>query len=58
VFRDIVRKRLERGPILRRLREEFFKAATQIFDPDEFLVAFRKDLENLNSRTLVKGCIR
>jgi hypothetical protein len=53
VFRDIVRKRLERGPILRRLREEFFKAATQIFDPDEFLVAFRKDLENLNSHALV-----
>jgi hypothetical protein len=38
MFRDILRRRLEKGPILRRLREEFFKATTQIFDADEFLL--------------------
>jgi hypothetical protein len=29
------------------LREEFFKAATQLLDADEFLVALRKDLEDM-----------
>ncbi len=53
MFRDIIRKRLEKGPLLRRLREEFFKAATQIFDADEFLVELRKDLRNLNSHALI-----
>jgi len=52
-FRDILRRRLERGPILKRLREEFFKAATQIFDADEFLLALRKDLESLSEYALV-----
>ena len=53
LFRDILRRRLEKGPILKRLREEFFKAVTQIFDPDEFLVVFRKDLENMNYYVLI-----
>jgi hypothetical protein len=39
IFRDILRKRLEKGPLLRKLREEFFKAATQIFDPEQFFVS-------------------
>ena len=53
MFRDVLRRRLEKGPILKKLREEFFKAATQIFDPDEFLVAFRRDLENMNYYALI-----
>jgi len=53
MFRDFLRKRLEKGPILKRLREEFFKAATQIFDADEFMLALRKDLENLNDYALI-----
>jgi hypothetical protein len=39
--------------MLRRLREEFFKVATQIFDPGEFLIAFSKDLENMNYYALI-----
>jgi len=53
MFRDILRKRLEKGPILKRLREEFFKAATQILDADEFFVELRKDLEKLNDYVLI-----
>lgn len=53
MFRDVLRRRLEKGPILKKLREEFFKATTQIFDPDEFLVAFRRDLENMNYYALI-----
>jgi hypothetical protein len=53
MFRDILKRRLERGPILKRLREEFFKAATQILDADEFLVALRKDLEGLGDYALI-----
>ena len=53
MFREILRRRLERGPILKRLREEFFKAATQILDADEFLVALRKDLEGMKGYALV-----
>ncbi|MFZ8790106.1 MAG: hypothetical protein ACO2OZ_10690 [Acidilobaceae archaeon] len=40
MFRDILRRRLEKGPILKRLRDEFFKAATQILDADEFLLNY------------------
>jgi hypothetical protein len=53
MFRDIIKKRLEKGPILKKLREEFFKATTQILDPDEFILALRKDLENLNDYALI-----
>jgi len=53
LVREIIRRRLERGPILRRLREEFFKAATQILDPDEFLVELRKDMMNMSSHVIV-----
>jgi hypothetical protein len=53
MFRDLLRKRLEKGPILKRMREEFFKSATQILDADEFILALRKDLENLNSYALI-----
>jgi len=53
IFRDILRKRLEKGPLLRKLREEFFKAATQIFDPEEFFVSLRRDIENINSYALI-----
>ena len=53
MFRDVIRKRLEKGPILKRLREEFFKAATQILDPDQFLVELRKDLKNMASHAIV-----
>ena len=53
MFRDILRRRLERGPVLKRLREEFFKAATEILDPDEFLLALRRDIEKLNNYVLI-----
>jgi len=53
LFRDLLRRRLEKGPILRRLREEFFKAATQLLDADEFLLALRKDLEGMKDYALI-----
>jgi hypothetical protein len=53
MFRDIVKRRLEKGPVLRRLREEFFKATTQILDSDQFLVKLRDDLRNLKSYCLI-----
>jgi hypothetical protein len=53
VFRDLLRKRLEKGPVLKKLREEFFKAATQILDADEFILALRKDLESLSNYALI-----
>jgi len=53
LFRDVLRRRLEKGPVLRRLREEFFKAATEILDPDEFLLALRRDMEKLNNYVLI-----
>jgi len=48
MLRDLLRSRLEKGQILKRLREEFFKAAMQLLDADEFLMTFRKDLEGRN----------
>uniref|UniRef100_A0A7C4S5I5 PLD phosphodiesterase domain-containing protein n=2 Tax=Archaeoglobaceae TaxID=2232 RepID=A0A7C4S5I5_9EURY len=53
MLRDLLRSRLEKGPILKRLKEEFFKAAMQLLDADEFLVAFRKDLEGMKHYVLI-----
>ena len=53
MFRDILKKRLEKGPVLKKLKEEFFKAATQIFDSEEFPVKLREDLRNLNNYCLI-----
>ena len=36
---------MRRGPILRRLRDRFFKASTMILDPDQTWVQLRKDFE-------------
>jgi hypothetical protein len=53
MFRDIFKRRLEKGPMLKRLKEEFFKAATQILDAEQFFVKLREDLKNLNNYCLI-----
>ena len=53
MLRDLLRSRLEKGPILKRLKEQFFKAAMQLLDADEFLVTFRKDLEGMKHYVLI-----
>jgi len=45
ITRKILERRLEKGPILKRLREQVFKASTRILDPDQMEVEFRNDLK-------------
>lgn len=44
-FRRILEERMRRGPILRRLREQFFKATTKVYDADTFYETLRRDLK-------------
>jgi len=42
-------ERSEKGPILRKLREQMFKAATQLLDADNFFSRLREDIKNANA---------
>jgi len=39
----------EGGPVLRKLREQFFKATTKVFDADPFYDSLRGDMEKLRA---------
>ena len=45
ISRKILERRLKKGPVLKRLREQVFKASTRILDPDQMEVEFRNDLK-------------
>ena len=53
MFRKLWRERLERGKILKQLREQFFKASTEILDPDQFFVKLREDLVACQSHAVI-----
>jgi len=45
IGKRFLEERMRRGPILRRLRDRFFRASTMILDPDQTWVQLRKDFE-------------
>jgi hypothetical protein len=45
IFRDILRKRLEKGPLLRKLREEFLKQLLRFLILSSFLYHYEEILK-------------
>lgn len=45
-LRRILEERMRKGPILKRLREQFFKATTMVLDADRFHVNLLDDIKN------------
>ena len=43
-LRRLLRERMQRGPILKKLREEFFKASTRIIGSEEFDGVLSEDI--------------
>ncbi|MDK2870429.1 MAG: hypothetical protein PWP39_1664 [Pyrococcus sp.] len=52
-FKKIVEDRMRRGPILKRLREQFFKASTKILDAVDFEGALKGDLKNAKKLVVI-----
>jgi hypothetical protein len=52
-LRRFLEERARKGPVLKRLREQFFKAATRIYDADRFYVALLDDIRNAKSFVVV-----
>ncbi len=45
-LRKALEERVKKGPVLRRLREEFFRAVTRVYDADRFHVSLLDDIKN------------
>ena len=52
-LRRLLRERIQKGPILKKLREEFFKASTRIVAPEEFDGALSKDIGNAKAIVVI-----
>lgn len=53
LFKRIVEERIKKGPILRRLREQFFKASTKILDAVDFESFLKNDIKEAKSLVIV-----
>lgn len=52
-LRKALEERMRKGPVLRRLREEFFKAVTRVYDADRFHVSLLDDIKNAKNFVVV-----
>lgn len=52
-FRRLLRGRIQKGPILKKLREEFFKASTRIVGPEEFDGILSEDIGNAKAVVVI-----
>lgn len=50
---NIIKHRVRRGPILKALRDQFFLAATEIYDADEFEVHLRGDIDRAEKFVMI-----
>ena len=53
VFKKIIEERMKKGPILKRLRETFFKASTRILDPIDFESSLKNDIKSAQNIVIV-----
>jgi len=53
LLRRLLEERMKRGPILKKLREQFFRAATKVLDADQFYESLREDLRRAKSFVVV-----
>jgi len=52
-FKRIVEERMKKGPLLKRLREQFFRASTRILDPIDFESALKSDISNAKNSVII-----
>jgi len=52
-LRKTLEERMRKGPVLRRLREEFFRAVTRVYDADRFHVSLLDDIKNAKNFVVV-----
>ena len=52
-LRKVLEERMRKGPVLRRLREEFFKAVTRVYDADRFHVSLLDDIKSAKNFVVV-----
>jgi len=52
-FREFLKRRFERGPVLKRLRDMFFEASTEILDPDQLIIRLRDDLRECEDHMVI-----
>jgi hypothetical protein len=53
MFRRFMEERLRKGPILKKLREQMFKASTKIIDPAGLDSSLRSDIEGCKSHIVI-----
>lgn len=51
--RGLLRRRFERGPVLKRLRDQVFKLTTKVLDPTHFDVEFVDDIRDAQSEVII-----
>jgi len=52
-LRRLLRERIQKGPILKKLREEFFKASTRIVSPEEFDGVLSEDIGSARAAVVI-----
>ena len=53
MFRKFMEERLRKGPMLKKLREQIFKASTKIIDPAGLDSSLRSDIEGCKSHIVI-----
>jgi len=53
VVEEFLRRRVEKGAVLRKLKEQVFKATTEILDPDRFYARLKEDLANAKYEVII-----
>jgi len=52
-LKKLLRERMEKGPLLKKLRDQFFKASTKIVDAQEFDSAMLSDITNAKALVVI-----
>ena len=52
-LRKVLEERMKRGPVLKRLREQLFKAVTKVYDADRFHVSLLDDIKNAKNFVVI-----
>ncbi len=52
-LRKVLEERMKRGPVLKRLREQFFRAVTKVYDADRFHVSLLDDIKDAKNFVVI-----
>ncbi len=52
-LRKLLEERMKKGPLLRKLREQFFKASSKVYDADRFYVSLLDDIKTAEGLVVI-----